>query len=104
MTSNTDGSRLFQDCVVKAQQRPDGTMLISVSHEGHLYERTVDSSRSLSDVVRSIKFDVLSEANDGSMVGAVDNYCSRSLPTYANKPIHETRYARMWALRKLAGY
>lgn len=92
------------NCSVKACPRPDGTVLVSVIHEGNRIERVVDSSCSTAELVRLIKLDIASSAGEVGLAAIVQSYASKALPTYANQPIHRTRYSRLWEMRKLKGY
>lgn len=95
---------LSGSCVVSAKPRPDGSMLISVKQGNRKIRRVVDHTCVTQEVVRSIKFELFQANNDEKVTKAVENYTSRSLPTFGNQPIYQTRYARMWAMRKLKGF
>ena len=92
------------DCVVSAKPRPDGSLLISVKQGNRKIRRVIDHTCATQEVVRSIKFDLSEANNEEEVAQAVKNHWPKSLPTYANQPIYQTRYARMWAMRKLKGY
>lgn len=95
---------LLGDCVVSAKPRPDGSLLISVKQGDRKIRRVVDHTCVTQEVVRSIKFDLFEANKQEEVTAVVENYASRSLPTFANQPIYQTRYARMWAMRKLKDY
>jgi len=86
---------------VSMTQRPDGSVLLTVAHNGHRLKRVIDGSYTTDEVVRMIKFDLIAESADASINEAV-KYCSSiDLPTYTHAPISRTRYANLWDARKI---
>ena len=81
--------------------RPDGSVLLTVTHEGKRLTRVIDVNCSTHEIIRLIKFDLALESGSEPISEAV-KYCNvSSLPTYSRDPIFRTRSARLWALRKL---
>ncbi|WP_161867248.1 hypothetical protein [Pseudomonas yangonensis] len=92
------------DCVVTAKSRPDGSVLISVKQGDRKIRRVIDHTCATQEVIRAIKFELSEKTNEGEIVRVVQNYGPKNLPTFANQPIHRTRYARLWEMRKLKNY
>lgn len=93
--------RGLSDYCVDVDRRPDGSVLLTVAHNGHRLKRVVDTSFSTDEIVRMIKFDLVAETGEKSIEEAV-KYCSTvNLPTYTRRPIRRTRSASLWAMRKI---
>ncbi|MDH1263314.1 MULTISPECIES: hypothetical protein [unclassified Pseudomonas] len=93
--------RGLSDYCVNVDRRPDGSVLLTVAHDGHRLKRVVDNSFSADEIVSMIKFDLVAGAADRPIAEAV-KYCSSTrLPTYTRRPIRRTRSASLWAMRKI---
>lgn len=86
---------------VSVTQRPDGSVLLSVAHNGRQLNRVVDERYSNDELVRMIKFELIAQAEGTSLQEAAQYCCSGKLPTYSNTPITRTRSANLWESRKL---
>ena len=86
---------------VSMTRRPDGSVLLLVTNNGHHIRRVFDESYSTDEIIRTIKFDMTLRSDEASVSEAA-KYCSSSkLPTYSREPIYQTRTARLWSKRKL---
>jgi hypothetical protein len=94
---------IFSDgCTAQSSVRPDGSLLITVTHGGRTMERVFDNACPIAELIRTIRYDLASAGSKGCMLGVFDQSSLRPLPTYLNKPLHETRCAMLWRIRKLA--
>lgn len=82
-------------------KRPDGSVLLVVAHSGKRQKRVVDDSYTADEVIRMVKFDLLSEGGDESLAEAVEFSSNVNLPTYTHLPVCRTRSANLWESRKL---
>lgn len=82
-------------------KRPDGSVLLMVAHSGKRHRRVVDDSYTTEEVIRLVKFDLLSEGKEGSVADAVEFSSKADLPTYTHEPLKITRSAGLWESRKL---
>ena len=81
--------------------RPDGSVLLVVTHGAKRFKRVVDNSYSTEELIRQIKFDLLCDAEDVPVAEAAKFSITHDLPTYTNVPICRTRSASLWESRKL---
>lgn len=86
---------------VSVDQRPDGSVLLTVAHNGRRIKRVFDDRYSTDEIIRMIKFELVFEARNAPMKDAVQYCCSANLPTYSRAPISRTRSANLWASRKI---
>ena len=93
---------LFDGCTAQSSIRPDGSLLVTVTHRDRTMERVFDNTCPIAELIRTIRYDLASAGSKGCMVGMFDQSSLRPLPTYLNKPLHETRCAMLWRMRKLA--
>lgn len=99
-----DLNRVMHDLAdygVSLTRRPDGSVLLTVAHGGLNLKRVVDESYNTEEIVRMVKFDLLSESENSSLSEAVQYSSSIHLPTYTHSPICRTRSANLWETRKL---
>lgn len=102
-TRPKDAEVFFDGCTAQSMIRPDGSLLITVTHKGRKLERVFEHTCPIAELIRTIRYDLASAGNDGRLIGMLDLSSLRPLPTYVNKPLHETRCARLWRMRKLKG-
>lgn len=91
----------LSDYGVNMSRRPDGSVLLTVAHEGNNLQRVVDQSYTTDEIIRMVKFDLLAEAENTPLTEAVQYSCNINLPTYTHTPICRTRSANLWQTRKL---
>ena len=102
-TISKDAEVFFDGCTTQSKIRPDGSLLITVTHKGRKLERVFEHTCPIAELIRTIRYDLASAGNEGGLIGMLDQSSLRPLPTYVNKPLHETRWARLWRMRKLKG-
>ena len=81
--------------------RPDGSMLLIVTHESKRLKRVVDGSYTTDEVIRLVKFDLLSDSAEATPTDAAKYSIAADLPTYTHVPVCRTRSANLWETRKL---
>nr|WP_064494823.1 hypothetical protein [Pseudomonas chengduensis] len=86
---------------INVASRPDGSIVLTITHNERQLERVLDGSCSTREVIRLIHFDMALNEDAESINEAV-KYCSTTqLPTYSREPLFRTRSSRLWAMRKL---
>lgn len=86
---------------ISMTRRPDGSVLLIVTHNGRRVRRVFDESYSTDEIIRMIKFD-MTLRSEGTSVSEAVKYCTgSSLPTYSREPIYQTRTSRLWSMRKI---
>ena len=85
----------------RVTERPDGSVVLMVAHSGKKLRRVVDDSYTSDEMIRLIKFDLLSESGHVPAAEVAKLSISTDLPTYTHAPICRTKSATLWESRKI---